>query len=240
MKNHCPARPLAPVKLADTMPDRGRAFTLVELLAVIAIIGVLAALVFLATGRVRQSARTAQSLSNLRSIGVGVNLWAGDNRGKYPLHLGNVAGGLYGVGGKSWSQTVADYMGGKGAFTDFQGNTYFHNPAFVDPLVDAEKHHSMGDYGGTTELFREGGIHRRQVEISSPSQLVMAVTAGSDVRATWYLHISSYVNDGIPDVNTPNDRGTGAYLCLFADGHAKAISMLVFMENRRSLLMINP
>lgn len=60
------------------------AFTLVELLAVIAIIGVLAAIVIGSVSKIRDSARRSQCSSNLRQLGTAFNLYAADNRGLYP------------------------------------------------------------------------------------------------------------------------------------------------------------
>ncbi|MCU0792543.1 MAG: prepilin-type N-terminal cleavage/methylation domain-containing protein [Opitutaceae bacterium] len=64
---------------------RTTAFTLIELLTVIAIIGILAAILIPVVGRVRQSARETQNLSNLRQIGMLCNLYAADNKGFFPV-----------------------------------------------------------------------------------------------------------------------------------------------------------
>ncbi|MDR1282682.1 MAG: DUF1559 domain-containing protein [Opitutaceae bacterium] len=56
------------------------AFTLIELLTVIAIIGILAAIILPTVGKVRESAKTAQCASNLRQIAAAAQLYAGDNR----------------------------------------------------------------------------------------------------------------------------------------------------------------
>lgn len=63
---------------------RTAAFTLVELLAVIAIVGVLAGLVIMGLGKVRAGSRQSGCLSNLRQIGVAWQLYLGDNRGRFP------------------------------------------------------------------------------------------------------------------------------------------------------------
>lgn len=58
------------------------AFTLIELLTVIAIIGILAAILIPVVGAVRESARNAQCVSNLRQIGLGMSAAMSDNQGR--------------------------------------------------------------------------------------------------------------------------------------------------------------
>lgn len=69
--------------LALSVPRR-RAFTLIELLTVIAIIGILAAILIPVIGRARESAKGARCISNLRQVGVALHAYADENRGFLP------------------------------------------------------------------------------------------------------------------------------------------------------------
>lgn len=62
-----------------------QAFTLVELLAVMAIISILAGLLLPAISRARYSARVTQCKNNLRQIGLSVNMYAGFFDGWMPV-----------------------------------------------------------------------------------------------------------------------------------------------------------
>ena len=62
----------------------GGAFTLVELLAVIAIIGILAALLFPFVGRATASAEEAKCVNNLKQISAAAFLYATDHDGDIP------------------------------------------------------------------------------------------------------------------------------------------------------------
>lgn len=71
---------------------KARAFTLVELLTVIAIIGILAAILIPTVGRVRASARNAQCVSNMRQWGTAIRLFSNDFKGLVALY-NNLGGG---------------------------------------------------------------------------------------------------------------------------------------------------
>lgn len=90
----------------NTRPVRRRAFTLIELLTVIAIIGILAAILIPTVGKVRSTAKKANCISNLREIGKMLTLYANDNKNRLPSGTYNVNGGYVdGVtGSKSGAQ----------------------------------------------------------------------------------------------------------------------------------------
>ncbi len=63
-----------------------RGFTLIELLVVIAIIAILAAILFPVFARAREKARQSSCLSNVKQIGVAVQMYIQDYDGAYPAY----------------------------------------------------------------------------------------------------------------------------------------------------------
>ncbi|HSI08519.1 MAG: type II secretion system protein [Rariglobus sp.] len=71
-------------KRASASPSTAAGFTLIELLTVVAIIGILAAIIIPTVGKVRAKARLTQSTSNLRQSGQAILLYASDHRNELP------------------------------------------------------------------------------------------------------------------------------------------------------------
>ncbi|HXR46527.1 MAG TPA: DUF1559 domain-containing protein [Candidatus Limnocylindrales bacterium] len=84
-----------------------RGFTLIELLVVIAIIAILAALLLPALTAAKAKALRIQCASNMRELGLALNMFPGDHHNRYP------AAGLGAADGQlSWDTWIYNYVGG--------------------------------------------------------------------------------------------------------------------------------
>ena len=101
-----------------------RAFTLIEILVVIAIIGILAAILFPVFARARENARRASCQSNLKQIGLGIMQYSQDYDDKFPMsRVGNPAVGKpYG-----WADAFQPYV---------KSTQLLQCPSNSDPLPD--------------------------------------------------------------------------------------------------------
>ena len=102
LSESCPAQDIASAPQTSDRSSRSQgnpAFTLVELLVVIAVIGILAALLLPALSRAKAAADGAACKSNLRQMGIALRMYVND-LGSYPL----VFDATPGVGAAWWVQ----------------------------------------------------------------------------------------------------------------------------------------
>src|ERR671911_538305 len=92
---------------AGPRPRRG--FTLIELLVVIAIIAILAAILFPVFAQAREKARSASCLSNIKQLGLTLQMYAQDYDETLPNHAADTANFLDAKAPANWAKAVSPY-----------------------------------------------------------------------------------------------------------------------------------
>jgi len=99
-----PCRPLDRKSEIENAKIEISAFTLVELLVVIAIIAILIAILLPALSKARDQANTVKCLANLRQIGQAAVMYAQDNKDRtLPAGYRDLGGGPYPLGPEYWA-----------------------------------------------------------------------------------------------------------------------------------------
>lgn len=109
-------KPRPRVNSADRAVRLRSGFTLIELLTVVAIIGVLAALLLATLGPMRANARQARCAANLRVVGQAFPMYAADNQGYIPaarFHAtqSDPANGRRNPSSSHWETELKPYIG---------------------------------------------------------------------------------------------------------------------------------
>lgn len=168
-----------------------RGFTLIELLVVIAIIAILAAILFPVFAQARESARKANCVSNMKQIGLGLLMYAGDYDETLPWAASNIAP----ADNFAWYQNIEPYIksgikrDASGAFTP---TTFYTCPSYQnssvplaagDPVPPA-KATPVRSYGVNSNLmpFMQSGWSSKWfpgkftslAEIKAPAEVVLA------------------------------------------------------------------
>ena len=171
-----------------------RAFTLVELLVVIAVIAILASILFPVFALARNSARRTVCASNLRQTGLAFSLYQQDNDGRFPtapaeiqdlthsynyysFHDGFSEGAVDGL--VSWTELALPYVGVK-APTNQSATSYrptspiFFCPADTDP--SGRIHHAIASVGtpSTSYAYKMWlATTKTEVDVPKPEQMAM-------------------------------------------------------------------
>ena len=116
---------------------RACGFTLVELLVVISIIAVLAAMLLPTINLVRTAATTTKCVSNIRQLALGAVAFSGDNEGALPLAGTSWAytNWVYNLGNGRWMQSLDPYISDYRIFNCPASAKLFPNAAIVNQLT---------------------------------------------------------------------------------------------------------
>jgi prepilin-type processing-associated H-X9-DG protein/prepilin-type N-terminal cleavage/methylation domain-containing protein len=189
--------------LMKSSSTKQAAFTLVELLTVLAIIATLTTLGLAATRGVSEKTKTARCLNDLRQVGVAVQLYVGDNSGRFPntSHQGVAA---------SWTNTLADFLK-----TNFLGR-----------CCAVPKHRSKLTYAWNDSLADAQGYGVMASSFRGPSRTMVVTELATNLTGE-HFHFAG-TRGGASRI-TPNQfRGEANVTChgssanyLFADGHVE-------------------
>ena len=133
-------------------------FTLVELLVVIGIIALLISILLPALSKARKQAMIITDLSNMRQVGLAVNMYANDNKGRLPGGYGNAGGYMHSheiVRQRLYGETF-DF----GTLQSVKGGTAYLKSSMLLPGPDAwgpsSKAWGCPMTGDSTNQFRYG------------------------------------------------------------------------------------
>ena len=197
-----------------------KGFTLVELLVVIGIIVVLAAVVAPVAKGLLARSRTIKCSQNLRQIGTAAMMYAGDNHFTLPQTVHQRR-----AGGVSWSISLQPYSGTKLVFRCEQ------DPHATRPYTYVINDFLTPNPAGAPQLD-----YSRLSRLGQPQATVLFAEATAGYAGSDHFHFSEYQGVPVPaeafrsQVNSEVHQGAASYL--FADGH---IEILTWNEVRGRL-----
>lgn len=212
------------------MSNRRRGFTLIELLIVIAIIAVLAAILFPVFSQVREKARSMACLSNMKQIGIGVQMYVQDQDERLFFRAGtkatvtraNVAVAktdpVY--NSLQWWNEIMPYL---------KSSAVFSCPSDPGPSASPDANGVARIPRSYVATSAAEDLTLSQVE--NPVETIVItekwdkIGAGTVNNETW---LEAFDGDMAPDPVMPSrpmwkiaNRHAGGMNCAFYDGHAK-------------------
>ena len=213
-----------------TLVRRIRAFTLIELLVVIAVIAILAGLLLPSLSKAKAKARSINCVSNLKQIGLGIQMYADENLNWLP-------GTMHGAGintNQSWINSMRPYLANVDAvrICPMDGKR-------DERLARRVSSYSLNEFTSVvqTQFGRVvGPDYRKLTALRRPTDTHTVFTAADGQPASihadhthsrqWGLGWAKVTSDIQPDRHSGRqveDHSVGSDNYLFADAHVESL-----------------
>jgi len=235
-------------------------FSLIELLVVVAILGLLAALLLPAVSRAKHKAQKTVCISNQRQLGVALQSFLADNNA-YPSMIGSTNTGNW-----WWASQLQSVVSGKSQrLKDFVTQGIWRCP--VAPRM------VPWTSGNEKELFCSYGYNAYGVEIGGKSSNALGldglpihtplpkviglppvpesnVAVPADMMAIgdsidgmvifkrWLLEFSKFTDWSRTDFGRASDRHQGNVNVLFCDGHVESPTLKFVFEDKSDVALV--
>lgn len=226
-----------------------KGFTLIELLVVVAIVSILAAILFPVFSRARENARRASCLSNLKQLGLAMMQYVQDNNERYPHNV--ISSDKTPPDGRYWFTTNHNWYWPQILYPYHKSIQVFYCPS---SNRDANNP-AYGNYGATTAMLTTSSSTdqtRALADIVAPATTYMLLDSGSyRLSPSWALDLAStnfYLpgsgavgsdcTSGNPDSQSDCETGRhfGGVNIAFADGHVKWVKSSVAVAQAQAYM----
>ena len=195
-----------------------RAFTLIELLVVIAIIAILAAILFPVFAQAREKARAASCMSNMRQLGLGLQMYFSDYDDTIFFFGHNVdrsrvnpAAALGANASNRWWNQILPYTA--------------NDKALLICPSDSGKKPNSTDGKPRSYVANRAAESLSLAQVERPADIVVVTEKGVPFDDSWFEPPKNlYIKPGFGEPVLALTRHTGGVNATFFDGHAKWMS----------------